>query len=115
MENMEDLINILFNLGFKNCKYCKKPFYPQHNRQEHCKTLHRKYYKQERYIAKRRKQRHNEPKINYIDAHGKYINCKASYLVELGSKKSSLKEHKCNTFQQEAMEVHKQLKALGIK
>ena len=108
-------INLLFNLSFKLCKYCGKPFYPQHNRQVHCNSQHRKWYMNERFIEKRRKQRQQEQVISFIDGHGRFIKMNCRHLNETGSMFTRNEYHRKQNFSQELQDVRKQARALGLR
>ena len=108
-------ISLLFHLNFKFCKYCNKPFYPQHNRQVHCKAEHRNWYRQERFIERRRKQRLRDPLIAFIDGHGNYNQMKSRNLDQIGSMKSSETFHRKKDFNEELKDIKKQKKSTGVK
>jgi hypothetical protein len=107
---------MLFNLGFKRCNYCNKLFYPQHNRQVHCKPEHRKKYFIDNQVQKRFKERQIRRKdyIEYYDNHGKWTVVRSDQL-ELGSMRTGLEEHRHKSFSKEKELVENQLKALGLK
>ena len=114
MEDIETLISMLFNLGFKNCKYCNKPFIPQHNRQVHCCPQHRKWYMHERYIEKRSIERRKSG-MSYIDPHGNFITIKSKHHLELGSKKTRLSAHRLEDPIQEIFKIRREMKMLGLR
>ena len=107
---------MLFNLGFKRCKYCNKLFYPQHNRQVHCKRQHAIYYKKERQTQKEFEER--QPRrsdyIEYYDCNDKWTVVRSDQL-KLGSMRTGLEEHRHKNFKKEEELVENQLKALGLK
>ncbi len=107
-------ISLLFNLNFKFCKYCGKPFYPQHNRQVHCNYQHRKWYRQERYVNKRHKERLKST-VTYIDPHGNFIRLKSKHHLELGSSKTRLGEHRLTDVTEELKKVSRELVMLGLR
>jgi hypothetical protein len=111
---MGTLISMLFNLNFKPCKYCNKPFYPQHNRQVHCRDQHRKWYKQERYIEKRCNDR-RKSEISYIDPHGNFITLKSKHHLELGSHKTRLSQHRLEDTTKEQSKIQKEFRMLGLR
>lgn len=115
MTNLETLINILFNLGFKRCKYCNKLFYPQHNRQVHCKRQHRIWYMNERKRERRRNERKQDPIVEFIDGHGKFIRMSSRHLNEVGSMFTREEYHRKINFQEELQDVRKQVQALGLR
>ena len=114
IEDMATLVTALFNLGFKHCKYCNKLFYPQHNRQVHCCEQHRKWYKQERYIEKRSKER-RQSEISYMDPHGNFITLKSKHHLELGSHKTRLSQHRLDDTMQEIKKIQREFKMLGLR
>jgi hypothetical protein len=113
IEDMTALVSALFNLGFKHCKYCNKLFYPQHNRQVHCCEQHRKWYKQERYIEKRSKERRKSV-ISYIDPHGNFITLKAKHHLELGSNRTRLNQHRLKDPVEEYKKIRREFQMLGL-
>ena len=94
MTDYETLISILFNLGFKHCKYCNKLFYPQHNRQVHCKPEHRKKFFIDNQVQKRFKERQKEQYTGYIDNNRNYVTGKPNKLIKLGSLNATLTPHR---------------------
>lgn len=108
-------LDLLFNLNFKFCKYCGKPFYPQHNRQVHCNSQHRKWYKDERFVERRRKERQKQRVVSFIDGHGNFIKMNCRHLNETGSMFTRNEYHRKNNFSQELIDVRKQVKALGLR
>ena len=94
MTDYETLINILFNLGFKHCKYCNKLFYPQHNRQVHCCEDHRIKQKRDNEVQKRWEERIKEQRIGYIDNNRNYVTGKPNKLIKLGSLNATLTPHR---------------------
>jgi hypothetical protein len=116
LKDLETLISMLFNLGFKRYKYCNKLFYPQHNRQVHCSDDHRKEYRSDQQTERRYKNRQSQRSyyISYIDAHGDYITLRSEHLKP-GSMRADLKQKRNPNFNEEEKLVHDQLKALGLK
>jgi hypothetical protein len=113
--NSKMSLDLLFNLNFKLCKYCNKPFYPQHNRQVHCNSQHRKWYKDARFVERRRKQRQQQRVVSFIDSHGNFIKMNCRHLNETGSMFTRNEYHRKENFSQELNDVRKQVKALGLR
>lgn len=109
------LFNLGLNLGlkFKECKYCSRWFIVRHPRQVHCCSQHRKWYRQERYLEKRAKERRNST-LEYIDPHGTFIKLKSKHHLDLGSMKTGLTGTPLKDPVEEEKKIVKEFKMLGL-
>jgi len=81
----------------------------------HCSSQHRKWYKDERFVERRRKQRQQQRVVSFIDGHGNFIKMNCRHLNESGSMFTRNEYHRKKNFSQEFNDVRKQVKALGLR